>query len=187
MNVVPRPMVFTMAVALAAVLACTATDAKAAVVHTFNNIAEQVMDARAVYSIIQQNEPFDITNNSGVTWFDFHVTLEGQGDFGPYDFMQFTDLGANGVIYTGPGAVSFTDDNLDALGLNEAMHIDGLNIPHGAVLSFTADIFGGAAPEGMTSFQIHGQPSIPEPSTIAILGMGTLALLGGHRRRRASV
>ena len=95
-----------MAVVLAAVLACTATDAKAGVVHTFNNIAEQVMDTRVVYSALLHNEPFDITNNSGVTWFDFHVTLEGHGDFGPYLFMQFTDLGANGVIYTGPGAVS---------------------------------------------------------------------------------
>ncbi len=184
MNISKQTMVFTITVVFVVVLGCMATDTKATVTHTFTSVTEQMMDLRVTSFASLQDEPFEITNSTGVTWIDFHVTLEGFGEFSDYPFMRFTDLGSDGVIYTGPGTASFSDDNADGLGYDEVMHVDGLNVPDGSVLSFTVDILGGVIPEGLVEFSIYGLPSVPEPCTILVLGIGALVLGGCARRKR---
>ena len=181
-----KTTVFAMALVFVAGLGSLSSDANAVVTDTFNSITEQQMDLRVTSFASLQDEPFEITNNTGVTWIDFHVRLEGFSDFGGYPFMRFTDLGSDGVIYTGPGTASFSDDNADAMGYDEVMNVDGLDVPDGSVLSFTADIFGGVAPEGLFEFAIYGLPSVPEPCTILVLGVGSLVLGGCARRRRTA-
>jgi len=123
------------------------------------------------------------------------VALIGHSDFGgDYDYMQFSDLGSDGIIYTGPGTASFSDVNIDGFGLNEVMILSGLNILHGETLSFTVDIFGGI-PEGLGSFDIYARTrgdgsvppppthDVPEPSIFALLGLG-LAGIGFVRRKK---
>jgi len=182
MRISTRAMAFVATVVFAAVLACTATDTKAAVTHTFSSVSEQLMATWSTGFVSLEDEPFTITNDTGVTWIDFHVTLVGDGEFGSYDFMRFDDLGGDGDIYTGPGTESFSDENGDAYGYNEVMDLDGLSIPDGDTLEFTVDIFGGAFPEGLVEAHVYGLPTVPEPCTIAVLGIGGLALL--RRRRR---
>ena len=169
-------------VLLAAVLLGMAPVAEGAVSHTFTTISEELMHVESI-DFILPDEPFIITNDTGITWIDFHVRLFGYGQFGEYPFMRFIELGADGNIYTGPGIASFVDDNLDGLGYDEVMNLDGLSIADGATLEFTVDIIGGVAPEGLVEFEIYGLPSIPEPCTVGLFGLGTLALI--RRRRRA--
>ena len=159
-----------------------ASHAGGQVSYTFNSLTEQVMDTRVTNFASLQDEPFAITNNTGQTWIDFHVTLEGMGDFGGYAFMRFADLGSDGIIYTGPGTATFADDNGDSMGYDEVMNLDGLNVPDGSTLEFTADILGGAFPEGMTSFDIRGMPTVPEPATLGLLAAGLGALVAKRRK-----
>ena len=116
--------------------------------------------------------------NSGQTWIDFHLTLVGRnGGIGAeYPGMRMYN-------YVGPGTETFVDDNLEGLGYNEVLHIDDLSIPDGNVLSFSVDIYGGTFPEGLTEFDIVGEPSIPEPATLALLAVGGGAALLRRRRR----
>jgi len=174
-----------------------AGNANAGVVYTFNSVSNDMIDSRTGSFFSLPAEAFDITNNTGVTWTDFHMSLVGFSNFGSYKFMQFGDVGPSG-IYTGPGTATFTDLNGDTLNLNDGMTIDGLSIANGSVLSFTVDIFGGV-PEGLTSFEIWAEPSVastgsgsgsgtgtgqvPEPASLALFAFG-LAGLGFVRRRR---
>ena len=179
---------------LACVLALScglSTNANAIVSYTFDTLTNSMIDSRVGTFFSLGDEEFNITNNTGLTWTDFHMTLVGYGDFGSYDFMRFDDLGLDGTIYTGPGTASFYDANSDALGLNDGMNIDGLNILDGQTLSFQVDIFGGAFPEGVTSFAIYANPTVdsgpnpnvPEPSIAALLAIG-LAGIGFVRRKK---
>jgi len=168
------------------------TGAGAQITYTFNNFNEELIWewATAVYTV---ETPFEITNNTGFTWKDFHMRLTADGVVGAggYAFMRFTELNSDGMIYDGAGTASFKDLNLDAFGYNEAMTVEGLDIPNGGVYSFTVDIVGGVAPEGLTKFYVYAQPSestqpppgqVPEPATMLLIGSGLLGLYGLKRK-----
>lgn len=165
---------------IAFLLTTSAHQAKA-VSFTFNDNTEQIMTTVVGAFASLPAEPFDITNNTGTTWVDFHMTLVGRNEFGlDYPFMRFIDLGTPG-IYSGPGNAVFSDVNGDALGYNEVMTLSALSISDGSALMFTVDIFGGVAPEGLAEFDIVGMPSlqpsmVPEPSTVLFVGCGFVAL-----------
>ncbi|MCC7548718.1 MAG: hypothetical protein IT532_13210 [Burkholderiales bacterium] len=98
---------------------------------TFNNF-----DAQVIFDTSQspaQQGPFtpgdcpdcafDITNNSGQTWTDFHLELRlAPGSFGTFGFIDFAGGGYDGDVYEGPGTDALSDDlhSLDIIGLNIA-------------------------------------------------------------------
>ncbi len=80
------------------------------------------------------NGPFDITNNTGLTWTDFHIDLvPTQGSAGSFGFIDFAAGGYDGMGYEGPGTGAFSDSF-------QTLDIVGLNVPNGGVLSFTVDV-----------------------------------------------
>ena len=171
-------------------LSCAMTgSANASVSYTFNDLNNAQIDSRVGTLFSLSDEQFDITNNTGSTWTDFHMSLIGYGPFG-YDFMRFADLGSDGTIYTGPGTASFSDLNSDALGFDDAIDIVGLNILNGQTFSFQVDIFGGAFPEGLSSFDIYANPTVdsggtvPEPHIAVLLGIGLAGMFLTRRKSK---
>lgn len=154
-----------------------------AVNYTFNDMNYQLIYAEETAFVSAQNAPFDLANNTGVTWGAFEMTLVGFGEFGDYDFMRFADIGSDGIIYAGPGDESFSDVTGNIY--DDRLRIDNLSVMHGDMLSFTVDYFGGASPEGLTSYEIYGQPfaaedqppitPVPEPGIMFLLGSGLFA------------
>lgn len=165
----------------AGLLATAATNANA-IAFTFTSISEELLDSQTT-SFVSTEFTFDMTNDTGQVWTDFHLRAAGDTPFGAYNFMRLD-------TYTGPGTASFLDNDADALGYTEALTIDNLNIADGDTLTFSVFIRGGFAPEGMTSYTVFGLPSVdgngngqvPVPATLALLGLGLAGL--GYRQRK---
>lgn len=164
-----------------------------AVSYTFHDLSEQQIFQEEVTFVRAEGELFEILNNTGSTWEYFVMTLIGYGfdqDW-TYDFMRFVDLGADGVIYDGPGVASFSD--ITSSGYNDQMEINDLSITDSSMLSFNVDYFGGAFPEGLYSYEIMAQPfvgeqpppnqPVPEPTTMLLFGTGLLGLIGYGRKK----
>jgi hypothetical protein len=77
--------------------------------------------------------PFEITNNTGLVWTDFHIDLVPHGLPGSFGFIDFLGGGYDGMGYEGPGTEAFSD-------FFHSLDIMDLNVPHGGVLTFTVDI-----------------------------------------------
>lgn len=161
---------------------------------TFTDTDQQeVFASPAGTGTVGETGNFSFLNESGVTWDSFQMVLDGSGQFGSYDCMQFES-------YNGPGTANLfdyseADCSQDGSGAfrDDGLQITGLSIADGSSLDFDIDVFGGVFPEGMTSFRILAQPfgddppddepvPVPEPSIVLLLGAGLLALLGIRRR-----
>lgn len=169
----------------AVLLAAAATNANA-IAFTFTSITEELLDSQDI-GFVSSEFTFDMTNDTGQVWNDFHLRTEGDGVVGAaYPFMRLD-------TYTGPGTASFLDNDGDSLSYTEALTIDNLNIGVGETLSFDVFIRGGFFPEGMVAYRVYGLPSVdgngngqtPLPATLALLGLG-LAGIGYQRRKRTN-
>jgi hypothetical protein len=168
-------------IAGATLLIMAATNANA-VAFTFTSITEELLDSQNTF-FVNDVFSFDMTNNTGEVWNDFHLRAEGDSfpiGTGPYPFMRLSD-------YTGPGTASFADNDSDPLNYLETLNIDDLVINDGDTLSFSVNIFGGAFPEGMAAYRVYGLPSVdgngevPVPATLALLGLGLAGI--GYRKK----
>lgn len=165
-----------------------------AIPFTYTNNSEALLETQNVSSI-NQLLTFDLTNNTGQAWDGFSFRAAGSKQFGSYDFMRLTN-------YIGSGSASFADLDGDSIGYNESLSISSINIAAGGLLSFSVNVFGGVAPEGMTSFSLFGTPTaidngnppdpgdnddpvvpVSEPGLISLLALGLAGLVFTRRRR----
>jgi len=128
--------------------------------------------------------PFSITNNTGVTWTDFHLELrQTSGPLGSFAFINAAVGGYDGDVYEGPGIDSLSNPGG---GSGTVLDIIGLNIPNGGNYSFTVDM---DAAELIGTYGLFGHPTtagngcercVPGPATLMLVSLGLLGL-GGYR------
>jgi len=137
---------------------------------TYNDLNSQTLTT----VLFTGDYPFEITNNTGQTWTDFHFQLVDFGDVpGPPVVFSATDP------YSGPGTATVSQDNQ---GLNTILNVDNLDIPSGQVYNPTlsmATVEGARALVGNPT--VGGMPEpgpspVPAPAPLALMGLGLLAL-----------
>ena len=133
-----------------------------------------------------------VTNNSGVTWTDFHFQLGfGSGaSFVPaaagigLDFDTPTgDPAPTSSVFTllgyGPTVLDWAGGTVNYLG-------GGGGAPFSVAFTLSIDVPDGLAaihPEGLNRFTVRAVPTaVPEPTTLTLLGAGLA--IGALRRRR---
>ena len=186
-----RQRVFAAGLALGACLAM-AQVAGAAMV-TYNDLNEQLLYSNDGTSDIF-DEPFDLTNNSGQTWTDFHLRIERFIEPNGPSFIDIAAGGFDGMAYEGAGTYTLSSPGPNG-GLGTVLDIIGLSIANASIYSFTLDVerFDDAV-FGDLSYNIYGTPTVdgvvgngavPEPSTAMMLAIGLFGAAGyGWRRRR---
>jgi len=121
---------------------------------------------------------FDITNNSGQTWNDFHLSLDVYEDpdgflgaGGPTFFIDTASAGFDGTAYDGPGSYSLSNNQT-------VIDILNLSIPDGDTYTFTVDVAQG---ETTNHYDILGKPTVanevPEPGTLGLMLLGVGGLV----------
>jgi hypothetical protein len=131
-----------------------------------------------------------ITNQTGVAWLDFHFDITDSGDA---QFNVAATAGSGGPPPIGFSIAPFTTAVFgnSVAGPNTVLDIAGGVVPNGATWN------PGAGPGGdgalwittnphtsapYTVFTLKERPTIPEPSSLAILALGALPLLRRSRK-----
>lgn len=150
---------------------------------TFTDLNQKPMLEDQGGSLMDQS--FDVTNDTGQTWTDFHLELnvfrdpaDPPGAGGPTFFIDTASGNFDGNAYEGPGSYSLSNNN-------QVIDILGLSIPDGAVYSFTVDVAQG---ETTNRYDILGRPTVtaqvPEPGTLGLLVFGLTGMVAGVVKRR---
>ncbi len=113
-----------------------------------------------------------VRNNTGVTWTDFHFLMQ------PIDANPL--LGVSFQNITNPtGEWTTITPGLNSLTLLGS-------VPDGGTFSISFDLVVSSSAGSFDLFGIHEFPSIPEPSTLALLACSFVGLMSRPRGRRQS-
>ncbi|HEX5421033.1 MAG TPA: PEP-CTERM sorting domain-containing protein [Gammaproteobacteria bacterium] len=162
------------------------------ITHTFDTLDPLTVAQSGILSPGFLDQDFEITNNTGETWTDFHMRIDSGN-------AQTVAFAANpGPAYVGPGTGTVGDSSPG--NLNDFLDIVGLSIADNSALSFTVRLLVGeeafdvdllAEPSTPTHFGTlstgggDGIPSqVPEPTGLALLGAGLAGLSLVRARRR---
>lgn len=134
---------------------------------TFSDLNETTIGSTPIEldQVFDTSVDFQITNDTGMTWTDFHMALT---------IISFNQLGP--YLYTGPGTETWSNDY-------STIDILGLDVSDGDVLKFSITCDGTCTYAGVT---FTGYPTVnggngvanqvSEPSTLLILGLGLLVV-----------
>jgi len=155
---------------------------------TFTTLNSKIIGGQPPGSYLYINAPYDfeITNDTGVNWTDFHLQ---------------TSTGSFVVdTYAGPGTAAFTNTFFVAgapptfpsyTGAGQ-LDITSINIAPSGILDFTVNLaIGPSESAGFLGILITGNPTtggtstVPEPTTMLLLGSGLLGLWGFRRKFKA--
>lgn len=124
---------------------------------------------------------FSITNNTGVTWTDFHINNTNYGAL-------------SATSYEGPGTADFGDTIDSILGVvSQTLDIFDISVANDEVLSFNVNYVcaGEICSSGFGTF-IFGYPTVgeepprvPEPSALLLLAAGLLGFGFVGRKQKA--
>ncbi len=109
-----------------------------------------------------------VRNNTGVPWTDFHLVVQPI-DANPNLVVTFAN------VNNPTGEWTSTQSNPNILSLFG-------NVPNGGIFSLSFDLVISSDVGAFNLFGIHQYPTIPEPSTLALLGCAGIATV--LRRRR---
>ena len=118
-----------------------------------------------------------IRNSTGVAWTDFHILLV---NLDPYPFLPHADanfVNPGGVfsnVFGSPASVTYTATSI-------ALDFAGGTVPSGGAVTFSNIMISDNGADGGI-FYLKLIPT-PEPGTLAVLGLGGVALAFRRRRR----
>lgn len=144
------------------------------------SITFEQTDVNAYEYIVIEEE--DVTNNTGLPWFDFHLLILGSD--AAFDPTRTAASGGPATLgwdvspFTSYSFPNTTTLNLEGGAVPNGGHWTPGVEPNGGALFI--DVVPNSEPETFTTFQLKEQPT-PEPAALTMLALGAAFMLRRHK------